>query len=243
MNDFIDIHTHTIASGHAYNTMEEMIQAGLDKNLKVLGITEHAPKMPGTCHEFYFSNYRVLPRERDGMRILYGAEANILDTDGTIDLKKRHLESMDVTIASLHLACRKPGTVEENTESVINAMQNPYVNIIGHPDDSRFPLDYERIVKAAKEYKVILEVNNSSLSEGSYRPGAKDNYKTMLELCKQYEVPVLMGSDAHYRAYVGEHGNAAALLEEVGFPEELVANADVERFFKLLAKDGRARHY
>lgn len=234
MNDFIDIHTHTIASGHAYSTLEEMIQAGLDKNLKILGITEHAPAMPGTCHEFYFSNYRILPRERNGMRLMFGAEANILDTEGTIDLKKRHLEGMDVVIASLHLACCKPGSLEENTEAVINAMKNPYVAIIGHPDDSRFPLDYERVVKAAKEQHVLLEVNNSSLAPAGYRPGARDNYTRMLTLCREYETPVIMGSDAHYRDYVGKHDNAQKLFEELDFPEELVVNTDVEKFLAFL---------
>ena len=45
-----DLHTHTIASGHAYNTIREMARAAADKGLKALGITEHAPKLPGTCH-------------------------------------------------------------------------------------------------------------------------------------------------------------------------------------------------
>lgn len=234
MKDFIDIHTHTIASGHAYNTLEEMIQAGLSKNLKIMGITEHAPAMPGTCHEFYFSNFRLVPRERNGMRLMLGVEANIMDAQGTLDLRERHLKNMDVVIASLHVACRKPGTLEENTEAVINAIKNPYVNIIGHPDDSRFPLDYEQVVQAAKENHVLLEVNNSSLSPDSYRPGAKENYKRMLELCKQYSVPVIMGSDAHYRDFVGEHGNAIALFEELAFPEELVVNTDVEKFLSFV---------
>ena len=48
----IDTHTHTLASGHAYNTMNEMAKAAADKGLKGLAITEHAPEMPGTCHLF-----------------------------------------------------------------------------------------------------------------------------------------------------------------------------------------------
>ncbi len=63
-------------------------------------------------------------------------------------------------------------------------MKNPRVNIIGHPDDSRYPLDYEKIVKAAKENKVMLEINNSSLTPGSFRDGAKENIQTMLKFAK-----------------------------------------------------------
>lgn len=46
----MDLHTHTIVSGHAYNTMNEMIRAAADKNLKIIGITEHAPAMPGSTN-------------------------------------------------------------------------------------------------------------------------------------------------------------------------------------------------
>ena len=62
MKDILDLHTHTIASGHAYNTLYEMAQAAADKGLAVYGCSEHAPSMPGTCHEFYFTNFKVLPR-------------------------------------------------------------------------------------------------------------------------------------------------------------------------------------
>ena len=54
MNYEFDLHTHTIASGHAYSTIKEMAHSAAQKGLKLLGITEHAPKMPGTCHDFYF---------------------------------------------------------------------------------------------------------------------------------------------------------------------------------------------
>lgn len=50
----LDVHTHTIASGHAFSTLQEMAQAAADKGLKVLGITEHSPGVPGTCHPIYF---------------------------------------------------------------------------------------------------------------------------------------------------------------------------------------------
>ena len=62
MKDILDSHTHTIASGHAYSTLHEMARAAADKGLELLGITEHAMAMPGTCHEYYFMNMRSLPR-------------------------------------------------------------------------------------------------------------------------------------------------------------------------------------
>lgn len=57
----IDAHTHTVASGHAYSTLQEMAQAAADKGLQVLGITEHGPSVPGTCPLLYFKNMFVVP--------------------------------------------------------------------------------------------------------------------------------------------------------------------------------------
>ena len=45
----LDTHTHTIASGHAYNTINEMVKRGADMRLELMAITDHAPKMPGSC--------------------------------------------------------------------------------------------------------------------------------------------------------------------------------------------------
>ena len=51
IHDILDLHTHTIMSGHAYSTMQEMIRSASEKDVKLLGITEHAPSMPGSCGE------------------------------------------------------------------------------------------------------------------------------------------------------------------------------------------------
>ena len=81
-----------------------------------------------------------------GIQLLLGSEVNILDAQGTVDLGAADVwERMDVVIASLHMPCMKPGSKLENTESYLNVMKNPYVNIIGHPDDGRYEIDYEAL--------------------------------------------------------------------------------------------------
>ena len=224
MKDKMDLHTHTIASGHAYNTRNEMIAAAYGKGLDLLAITEHAPAMPGSCQQMYFSNFRVLPRKYENMTVLYGTELNILDYEGHVDLPNEMLKEMDVVLASIHPPCYVSGTAEENTAAYLGAMKNPYVNIIAHPDDSRFPVDYEVLVKAAKEYHVLLEVNNTSLSPLSYRMNGRENYQQLLELCAKYQVPIIVDSDAHVDVLVGAHEFALEMLEEMGFPEKLVMN-------------------
>ena len=86
MRDIMDLHTHTIASGHAYNTILEMSQAAREKGLELLGITEHGPAMKGSCQTIYFQNVKVLPRERFGVTTHFGVELNILAEDGRVDL-------------------------------------------------------------------------------------------------------------------------------------------------------------
>ncbi|MDO4338402.1 MAG: phosphatase [Eubacteriales bacterium] len=224
----LDLHTHTIASGHAYCTLREMAKAASDKGLELLGITEHAPKMPGSCTSMYFQNLKVVPRNLYGIRLLLGCEVNILDPEGHIDLEEKVLRGLDVVIASLHLPCMKPGTCRENTDAYLSVMKNPYVNIIGHPDDGRYEVDYRALVEGAKKYGKVLELNNHSLQPDCSRQNALANDRLMLTLCKEYRVPIVMGSDAHFDSLIGEFHEAAALLEEANFPEDLVLNRSVE---------------
>ena len=68
----IDTHTHTLASGHAYCTMNEMAQEAAARGLKGLAITEHAPDMPGGPYIYHFQNLKVVPRKRKGIWRPYG---------------------------------------------------------------------------------------------------------------------------------------------------------------------------
>ena len=236
MKDVLDTHTHTVASGHAYNTLKEMALSAADKGLELLGITEHAPSMPGTCHEFYFGNFRAVDRHAYGVELLLGSELNIIDYSGTIDLSEEKLGKLDYAIASMHDMCINSGTIAENTSAIIGAIKNPYVNIIGHPDDGYYALDYEAIVLAAKEHHVLLELNNSSLRPDSHRINAWENDTKMLNFCKQYAVCIVMNSDAHVETEVGNHQYSQELLAKLQFPEELVANTSVEKFKSFLRK-------
>lgn len=73
----LDVHTHTVASGHAFSSLQEMAQAAAGKGLKLLGITEHSPGIPGTCDPIYFRNLHVVPRQMYGIELLLGAEINL----------------------------------------------------------------------------------------------------------------------------------------------------------------------
>ncbi len=229
INDILDLHTHTIVSGHAYNTLYEMLHSASEKGIQLLGVTEHAPRIPGACHPFYFINFKVVPRMVYGVRLLLGCELNIIDYEGNIDLEARYLKGLDLGIASIHEPCYTRGTISQNTSAYLGAMKNPAVQIIGHPDDGRFPSDYETLVCAAREHHKLLEINNSSLAPGCNRKDSRKNIITLLEYCRKYQVPVILNSDAHCEVDVGNHRRSLRVLEEIGFPHELIVNDSLEK--------------
>lgn len=232
----LDVHTHTIASGHAYGTLTEMAKEAAVRGLKLLGITEHTHYMPGTCDDLYFVNLRVVPRNMFGIRLMLGAELNIMDEDGTVDLPERIIDRLDLRIASIHGNLYRFGTMEQNTAAVLGAMKNPKIDIIGHPDDGNCPLDYERIVKASREYHTLLEINNNSLRLQS-RKNARENIAVILKLCMKYDVPVIMNSDAHFMTDIANTDHSMPVVEEMGFPKELILNYSVEKYEAYIAKN------
>ena len=121
MKIVLDTHAHTIVSGHAYNTIREMAQMAKEKGLEAFALTEHAPQMPGTCHEFYFQNLHIVPREMYGVRLFMGVELNIMNEKGEVDLPESTLCQMDIAIASIHGPCYKG----ERTEEAITAATQP----------------------------------------------------------------------------------------------------------------------
>ncbi|GAU79018.1 phosphatase [Fusibacter sp. 3D3] len=234
MRYILDLHTHTVASGHAYSTLNENILAAKNKGLKLLGVSDHAPKMPGSTQEYYFGNLKVLPEVIEGLRVLKGVELNILNSAGAIDLSDQDMKHLDYAIASLHIPCFENLGATENTNALINAMKHPKVNIIGHPDDARYPLEYERLVIAAKAHNVLLEINNSSLAPVAVRENARENYITLLALCEKHQAAVIFGSDAHYISDIGNFSNVEALVEAVNFPKNLIVNNDINRLWSYL---------
>lgn len=231
----LDIHTHTLASGHAYGTIREMARAAVQKELKLLGISDHAPGIQGTCDPIYFSNLRVAPKSMDGTEIMYGCEINVLN-DGTLSLEQKYIDRLDYTIVGIHTMCYHDEGAKKNTENLISCMKNDKVFLVSHPDDDHTPLDYEMLVEAAKEYHVALEVNNSSFLKQHMRLNCVDNYRKMLPLCEKLRVPVIISSDAHDPDYVGRFAEACELLNEIGFDRELIINTDVNKWKAFIGK-------
>ena len=72
---------------------------------------------------------------------------------------QEYIDCLDYLIAGIHRPCYEDQGIEKNTDNLISCMKHPKVYFVSHPDDNHTPLNYDRLVKAAQEYHVALEVN------------------------------------------------------------------------------------
>lgn len=233
MKIIADTHTHTVASTHAYSTVLEMAQYADKAGLTALAITDHTPASTDGPHVWHFHNLKkALPRELLGVKMIFGAESSIIDYDGTIDFPQEECSSLDWIIASIHRNHLKKSSPEDITRLYLGVAENPLVDVIGHCATVGYEFDYEKCLKKFKECGKLVEINESSVKWKN----TAGNYREIIRICKKYEVPVIVNSDAHFCTLVGHFESALALLEEQDFPEKLVVNADFDRLKEFIAE-------
>ncbi|KJJ83627.1 phosphotransferase domain-containing protein [Candidatus Omnitrophus magneticus] len=162
-----DLHIHSTASD-GRNSIEENIESAVARGYKYIALTDHS-KLIKIAHGMdetrlleHVGYIRKIAAKRKDIKILAGIEVDIL-TDGTLDLADYALKELDIVIASVH----SKFLLEENiqTERIMRALDNPYVNILAHPSGriitSRTPMqiDFERLFKHAVARGVYLEIN------------------------------------------------------------------------------------
>jgi putative hydrolase len=224
-----DLHTHTIASGHAYSTLTENTRAASAYGLELIAITDHGPSVPQGAHPWYFWNMKVVPSVLDGVRILKGCEANLVsDSENGIDLPDALLGLLDFVAVGFHpTAGFGERDRARNTEALLRVMANPLVDQITHPgNEDEFPLDLDAVVAGALAHNVILELNAHSFDPASSRAGSTAREREFAHAAYEAGVPVSIGSDAHYALHVGRFAAALAVAEEFGFAEERIVNRD-----------------
>jgi len=240
-----DLHTHTVASGHAFSTLTENAHVARARGLELIAITDHAPSVPQGAHEWYFWNLKIIPSVLDGVRLLKGCEANLSpDSDNGLDLPDLILGWLDFVAVGFHphTGWDKPDRVR-NTEALLRVMAHPLVDQITHPgNEDEFPLDLDAVVEAAVRHNVILELNDHSFDPTSSRAGSGARERQFAEAALAAGAPLSIGSDAHYALYVGRFETALAIAEEIGLTEERIVNRDAQSVLAhLLAKRERPR--
>jgi Histidinol phosphatase and related hydrolases of the PHP family len=228
-----DLHVHTTASGHGYSTIKEIVDEAGPKGLKLIAITDHGLKMPGAPHWYHFTNMISLPRVINGVELLRGVEANILDCQGNIDMPDEIIHNyLDIVLAGFHDSTGYTGTtLEENTEAMIAAIKNPDVHIITHPGNPKYPVDVEKVVMAAKEYNKVIELNNQSFV---CRPNSFPNCNKFARMARKHDILVAINSDAHICYNVGNHEVALAMAQKAGIRKSQIINTSPEKVWEYL---------
>jgi len=248
-----DTHTHTLASGHAYSTIEENLRAGKEQGLELVGITDHfssffVPSTDFACFGF-FINKKALPEVWQGVRLLFGAEVDIIDLKGNLfghDLyipypnkngvkltyEEGILNRLDYLIASVHYKdFAANSTVVENTELYIKALEHENVKILGHIGRSGLEFDIDEVVKAAKSLNKMIEINEASFGHGET---VRERCLKVALACAKYGTKIAVNSDAHSSFEIGKYPNTEHFLDEIDFPVELIGNRDAETFLSMI---------
>jgi putative hydrolase len=238
-----DLHTHTIASGHAYSTLTENVQVARARGLELIAVTDHGPAVPQGAHPWHFWNLKVVPSVLDGVRILKGCESSLVpDTENGLDLPDQVLALLDFVAVGFHPTTgydvRDRG---RNTAALLRVMANPLVDQITHPgNDEEFPIDMDATVKAAVEHNVILELNEHTFAAESARSASTEREQEFAHTAFNVGAPIAVGSDAHYALYVGQFESALQVAADIGIPLHRLVNHSGESVLAhVLAKRER----
>lgn len=233
MKIIADMHCHTIGSSHAYSTIMENINYAKKSGLYAIAITDHSGFMPEPPAKWFFKNLKIIPKIIDGIRVLRGIEANVLNVSGDLDIPDEIEKPFNWVIASIHSHVYDGNNAQDCTQTWLNVAKNPYVNVIGHSGLPEYKYDYEKVIPEFGKNGKLVEINNHCFTQ---RPRAIPNLKEIARVCKKHEVKVVVNSDAHFCTQIGVFNEALKLLHEVNFPEELVVNSNQERLNKYLSE-------
>ncbi|MBO0690996.1 MAG: PHP domain-containing protein [Candidatus Dormibacteraeota bacterium] len=162
-----DLHSHTTWSDGKF-PLEAMVEGARDRGYAYVAITDHSPRitvtngLDGTRLAAQRAEIDELARRTDGLTILQGVEVDILE-DGTLDLPDETLAALDLVIASPHVRLRMDRSAM--TERMLRALENPHVDVIGHPTGRRpgaragADYDVEAVFRRAAELGVALELD------------------------------------------------------------------------------------
>lgn len=234
MKIIADLHTHTMVSQHAYSTLDELSLEAANKGFCAIATTDHGPGMPDGAIAHHFFCLSGLPAKINNIRLYKGAEVNIMDYEGTLDMEASLLKRLDFVISSYHTECITPASTSQHTKGLIKVLSNPHVDCLGHCGNPVFSINPEAVVDACASYRKLIEINSSSFR---IRPGSNVTCRQIAKLCADKGVSIVVNSDAHSKWQVGEHSDAISMLEEIHFPAELIINADEKRLYRYFAEN------
>lgn len=219
----VDLHIHSIRSHCGVHTILELVGIARSKGMEAFAITDHGHSL-GTFGSHFSILTRRVPQVIDGIRIIKGIEANVLDLDGGTDIPERFKDLFEVVIIGLHSVgmFKQSRGIGENTGGLIRAIEmNPCITLVAHPALKDYPVDVDELAACACEHNVSLEISNANLLH------EKDDMKRIrriLELAHDGKVSLSFNSDGHVFNEIGEDGEIQELLRGVDLSKMDVLN-------------------
>ncbi len=193
-----DLHAHTDWSDGA-GTLAQMAEAARARGYRYLVVSDHTQSL-GVATGLTVERLRAQRAEIDALNarwddftLLQGCELEI-KADGSLDFPDEVLAELDFVVASVHASLRQPR--EQITQRVLNAVRNPYVDVIGHPSGrilgqrEESAVDLEAVIRAAAETGTALEVNST--------PNRLDLDDVHVRRARELGVKLAISSDAHH---------------------------------------------
>jgi len=221
MNLLVDLHTHTVASGHAYCTVNEMLEKAKKLGLEAIAITDHGPGLPDGPHIFHFSNQERFKSIPGNCKVLSGVEEDLAGPNGEVYLPENVLNSLDVVLIGLHPY--PDGWAYTNSKktvlkSLLTAMENPLIKGVTHPVSNWFSFsadEMKEIIINAKDTNTAVELNLSKII------GLEKKLFEFLDLTAEFNAPIMINSDAHAVHELGDFTNLKKFVHKI-IPENVV---------------------
>ncbi|MGV8171464.1 MAG: PHP domain-containing protein [Candidatus Woesearchaeota archaeon] len=228
----IDLHIHSLHSGHAYGSFYDIVNEARRKKMKMIAITDHGPALLGSATFLHFGMGSRMPKYND-LKILWGCEANILDSKGNIDLSLKLQQKLDILLVGLHACGNKDAGINGNTKAVINALKNPNIDVLTHPTHPMMPYDFDKVFQAALDNNVLLELNLSKLAT------AKDLslFKKMIDMTRKAGKKIIVNSDAHFIHEIGDDSVLKKYWKELGLTNDIIINNYPDELMKFLKRN------
>ena len=229
-----DLHIHSISSGHAYSTISEILKYASENNMDVIAITDHGPSMEGAPHAGYFENMVRLPKEIEGVLFLKSCEANILNTEGDIDISFDIQEKLDFVMAGIHNRTSYPrnNNPRENTSAIINAIHKNKIKVISHPVRPEFPVIIGEVVEACAKNHVAMEINLDTLKVNQANNEFLSATKELLKETVKHNGVLIISSDAHFITEVGDDSILTKIKIELPSENLLLTEEQIIRFIQ-----------
>jgi putative hydrolase len=200
--------------------------------MNIIAITDHGPAVSGSASWLHFNmGYRV-PQYND-LKILWGCEANVLDSKGNIDLSPRLQKQLDILLVGLHDSCGyKDAGIVGNTKAVINALKNPNIDVLTHPTHPLHQYDFDKVFQAALDNDVLLELNLAKLARGKDIP----LFKKMIDMTRKAGKKIIVNSDAHFIHEIGDDAVMKKYWKVLGLTNDIIINNYPDELMKFLKR-------